>query len=210
MVTTLILTMLMTVWSPEEAVKTYVTEVYPWPDVEVSGVNPDIKFPDMPPVEIVLYNGAIPGRAMFAMKFSSGDLYYYEADVAARTWVIASARPLKKGSVLASDDISKTLYDVRRIPTGTITDESLVTGKMVNHTIPANRVLTTSLIETAPVVHKGREVIMVVKADKFTITMSGIAKEDGVTGQYIKVLNPKFKKIIFGKVIDSRTVSVDN
>ncbi|MBF0521264.1 MAG: flagellar basal body P-ring formation protein FlgA [Nitrospirae bacterium] len=210
MVTTLILTMLMAVWSPEDAVKAYVTEVYPWPDVEVRGVNPAAEFPDMPPVEVVLYNGAIPGRAMFAMKFSSGDVNYYEADVSARTWVMANVRPLKKGTVLALDDIAKTLYDIRRIPAGAITDPSKIVGKMVNHTIPANRVITSILIETAPVVQKGREVVMMVTADKFTITMSGIAKEDGIIGQYIRVANPKSKKIIFGKVIDSRTVIVDN
>ncbi|MEO5357734.1 MAG: flagellar basal body P-ring formation chaperone FlgA [Nitrospirae bacterium YQR-1] len=210
MTATIFLTMLMAVWSPEEAVRTYVTEVYPWPDVSVNAVNPAAEYPEMPPVEVSFYKGSIPGRAVFTMRFSAGETYYYETDVEARDWVVFNKRPLKKGTILTYEDITKSLYSVRRIPSGAITDEALCIGKMVNHTIPANRPLTVALVETAPVVIKGREVVMTVKGDEYKITMRGIAKDDGTAGQYIRVVNPKSKKIIFGKVIDSRTVIVDN
>ncbi len=60
-----------------------------------------------------------------------------------------------------------------------------------------------------PVILKANEIIdLVLSGDGFTITAKGKAMQSGEIGSVIKVQNIKSKKILFGVIIDNKTVEI--
>ncbi|MBF0516976.1 MAG: flagellar basal body P-ring formation protein FlgA [Nitrospirae bacterium] len=206
-----LLTALVTVWSPEAVLKDYIQTNYPWPEVklQVIGKNRD-QILQQYPQSITVSSGSIPGRATFLLSFASGEAAYVEAAVEAFDWVISNRRPMLKGEVITSDDIYKTMINIKYIPKGAVSQEAALIGKVLSQSIAVNRPLTENLAADQKIVKKGDEVRIVIDSGKFKITARGIAKEEGEDGKYIKVLCPSTNKLITAKISGAHIVTVAN
>ncbi len=202
LVTTMILT-----WSPEQLIKDYFMEKYPWPEIRVQSITANDTLPDVPPESILLVKG-FPGKSTFLMKFPSSKTLEYDVKVEAFDWVVKSGRPLRKGEVFDEKNVYRILKNTRYIKRGALDDKDMVVGKILNYSIPANRTITNRLIKSVPDIKKGQKVFLVFDNKNIRIKTIGIAKESGNIGEYITAATKYTKKKISGKIVDSKTVMV--
>ncbi|MBF0320565.1 MAG: flagellar basal body P-ring formation protein FlgA [Nitrospirae bacterium] len=206
----LLLTALITAWSPEAAIKEYIRNNYPWPDVQVQIIGNNGERNSPYPGSISVVSGNIPGRITLLFSSPAGENTYVEAVVDVFDWVVSNRRAMSRGETIGAEDIYKSMVNIKNIPKGAIKSESACLGKVLTYSIAVNRPITESILADAAVIRKGEEVRIVIESEKFKITAKGIAKEDGAEGKYIKVLCPLTNKLITGKVTGSRIVTVLN
>ena len=195
-------------WSPEVVIRDYLKHNYPWPEIEIDPLINNLKLPKVPPKHIFVLRG-LPGRTTFLLQFPKGETLEYEARVTAFDWVIKTRRAIGKGEVIGEEDIYRTLQNIKHIPKSSVVKEYIAIGKVIKRSIPANFTITERNIENINAVKKGQKVILVFDNGRLRITAKGVAKENGVIGENIKVLNTSSKKQIEGKIIDNQTVKVN-
>jgi flagella basal body P-ring formation protein FlgA len=75
--------------------------------------------------------------------------------------------------------------------------------------VSKGNVLTTGAVEVVPVIERGREIKIVFDNGVCNITAVGIAMENGMAGEYVKVKNQASGKIIVARVVDQTAVAID-
>lgn len=122
--------------------------------------------------------------------------------------VLVAKRPLIKGSRITDDDIYQTELDVQKLKQGYFIDKNALLGQVCKQNISADSPLNAYNIELAKLVHKGEQVTIVASIDNLTISMAGVAIEDGALGEPVKVKNLSSKRIIEAQVSGARNVKV--
>jgi len=206
MVTALILAAAVSAWSAQEVVMKELRAHYPWQEYTVKIMSAPKSLPSEPPSEVLLLKG-LPGRAEFMFKFATGESAVYVTDVEAFDWVVKNRTALRKGEIIGENGVYKTLMNVRQIPKGAIKDEKKPVGKLVTHSISANRTITTDVFDNVPVILKGQKVYIVQENGILKITLEGVARENGDINDDIHVL-ASTKKVLTCKVINNTTVKV--
>ncbi len=207
--TALLLSMFMLTWSPEEVLRSYLMENYPWPEVEVQSFRYKKKFPDSPPEKIIILKG-LPGRTKFLLTFPDGKSIEYSARVKAFDWVLKNKRAIKKGAVIKDSDIYKTLMEVGRIPKGAVTKKENIVGRMAKRSMSVNRVFSERSLKSVPDVEKGQAVLIMFDDEKFSISTNGVAKESGLIGETIVVRNSASNKQLVGTIVGNNVVRISN
>jgi len=110
-------------------------------------------------------------------------------------------RVIAPGEVIAKADIKWTKYPVKKINRNAITDITQLVGQTVKRALPAGKILNQNDIMMPVAIAKGSTVQMTYRAGALTLSMQGRALEDGGTGDTIRIMNPKSKKIVFAVVI---------
>jgi flagella basal body P-ring formation protein FlgA len=113
------------------------------------------------------------------------------------------------GDVLTEENL---LSGVKWLPygeTGFISELSSAIGKKLNRNISEMMALKKNMIESVPILHKGDPVTIFLETGGILITAKGVAKEDALAGDLIKVLNWQSKKTIQAHVISSEAVRID-
>lgn len=82
-------------------------------------------------------------------------------------------------------------------------------GTRAARNVSKGNVLTTGAIEIVPVIERGREIKIVFDNGVCNITAVGIAMENGMAGDYVKVKNQASGKIIVARVVDQTAVAID-
>lgn len=119
--------------------------------------------------------------------------------------VIITTRPLPRHYVLTLPDLKMEEGEVTSTNPVPLED---VIGKRLKTAVPEGKILTYDLIEIPPLIKRG-DVVTIKKEDEFlSISVKGMAKEDGRLGDKIQVENTASKKIITAIVEDEETVVV--
>ena len=84
-----------------------------------------------------------------------------------------------------------------------------VVGQQVARAIPVNETLTQKRLERPTVMRRGSAVVLVYETGSLRVETQGIAEENGRTGELIQVKNPASGKLLRGRVLDGRLVSVN-
>ncbi|MDR4498615.1 MAG: flagellar basal body P-ring formation chaperone FlgA [Candidatus Scalindua sp.] len=87
-------------------------------------------------------------------------------------------------------------------------DVESLRGKVASTQILPFTVITEEIIETPPTIKKGDTVKLFIKTEKFKIVTKGLAQENGVTGEIIKVQNFDTKKVLHGRIVDYENVQI--
>ncbi|MCE0723085.1 MULTISPECIES: flagellar basal body P-ring formation chaperone FlgA [Legionella] len=122
--------------------------------------------------------------------------------------IYVAKRALIKGTRLAKDDIYQAEMDVQRLNHGYFTNQDLLIGQICKQNIGPNNPLSPYNIEAAKLINKGEHVSIVASDSNLTVSMDGIALEEGSLGETIKVRNLSSKKIIEAQITDSKKVNV--
>ena len=68
--------------------------------------------------------------------------------------------------------------------------------------------ITEEIIETPPTIKRGDTVKLFIRTENFKIITKGLAQENGVTGEIIKVQNFDTKKVLRGRIVDYENVQI--
>ena len=195
-------------WDPEEVLRQYLADNYPWARIEISGVKILGAIPDKAPNLIIVEKGPI-GNGVFAFVFDDNRKVVIKADVRAFDNVVKSKRPFKKGYVLGNEDIYLSEMDINKMPKSSVQDPEEIIGKPLRISVMANITLTENVVEKSQVVDKGKQVVLLFNARGFNISAAGETREKGYVGTAVKAINVSSKKEVRGVLIDERTVKVE-
>lgn len=123
--------------------------------------------------------------------------------------VVLAARPLGRNQPITSEDIKIEKMDLARVPVNAILNKDEILGYRTNRAIAANSVLRNDVVAMPPLVRKGDIVQVIAESEALRITTRGLARENGLKGDRIRVKNLRSKKTIYAQIVDANSVKVD-
>ncbi len=126
-------------------------------------------------------------------------------NVSIDTKVVATKGPLRKGHRIEADDVALKLETLSLKGTVYQYVEDVI-GSKLRRSVRANQVLTRRYVELDHAVTKGHHVTISFQSDSFSLETSGIALEDGVVGDRIRVVNSESGREISVTVIGDNRV----
>ncbi len=195
-------------WNPEELIKTYMIDNYPWGIVEVNNVKTSGDIPAKVPERITVIKGPL-GNAVFSFEGKNGKRITVNANVTARDPVVKSKRTFKKGHILQNDDIYTSSVDVTRMPGSAVRSVEEIIGKPLKRSIIADIPIVEDMVEKAITVKTGKMVTLLIETPEFSITAPGKLKETGYVGVLVRAANLSSKKEVSGVLIDENTVKAE-
>ena len=121
---------------------------------------------------------------------------------------LVDPRPLKKKHVISPSDLVVRQLSLTQYGDGLMVQPEALVGKRMVRSVRRGTPIYGELVEEVPVVRRGDRVTLLLEAGALSIMALGQAKEDGILGQKIAVLNLDSKKVIYGEVADASTVRV--
>lgn len=122
--------------------------------------------------------------------------------------VIVSNRPLTRNSRISATDVRLAEQDVIRMNGDYFVRLEDVIGQQVRRPIGNDQVITSRMVEAALAVSRGDQVSIEARRGTLVIRTSGIALEDGQTGQQIRVRNEQSGTEVRGTVIGNGLIQV--
>ena len=157
------------------------------------------------------YQSPILSTSTMGIKCQENDNHwslYVPVKITVLKTIYVAKRALIKGNRLTEDDIYQTEMDVQRLNKGYFTEKDLLVGQICKQNISPNSPLNPHNVEAAKLINKGERVSIVVNDNNLTISMDGVAMEEGSLGDTIKVRNLSSKKIIEAQITDAKKVNV--
>ncbi|ASQ46117.1 flagellar basal body P-ring formation chaperone FlgA [Legionella clemsonensis] len=122
--------------------------------------------------------------------------------------VVTAKHPLIKGTLITEDDLETQEIDISQLKQGYFNKVSDVINQICKTNIAQGGVITPHLLRAEPLVHKGERIAIQALSENFSVSMEGIALNDGADGDLIRVKNLSSKKIIEAQVSAKRQVRV--
>ena len=122
--------------------------------------------------------------------------------------LMVARQRIRTGERISKRHVRLQRTELSSAATEAITDLADALGQEARQDIAAFAVVTRRMLAPARVVRRGEPVTLMAKAAHIRVTTLGLAEQDGAVGQYIRVRNRDSRKIVLGRVIDSRTVEV--
>lgn len=122
--------------------------------------------------------------------------------------VLVARRALVRGHKLNSDDIYPLEMDAQKLKQGYFTDPNDLIGLICKHDINPDSPLNPHNIELAKMVRRGEQVTITASDDNLTVSVEGVALNEGILGESIKVKNLSSKRIIDAQVSGRKKVKV--
>lgn len=122
--------------------------------------------------------------------------------------VIKAGRNINSGEVISAGDLIIVSEKRKYFRKNTITSIEEAIGKRATRRIQADRLIQRGMLETPPMIEKGKQVIIKAENHELLITSTGKALEEGCIGDQIRVLNIHSKKEIIATVKRSNLVEV--
>jgi len=121
--------------------------------------------------------------------------------------VVVAARSVDAHKILDADDLCIASRDTG-IDSGVFFEKSDLIGKRAKRAMPKDAIVFRGMVEDPPIIKQGDVVTILIESPVFRITAQGKAKEDGIRGQIIKVVNTSSMKEITAQVVSEKLVQV--
>ncbi len=146
---------------------------------------------------------AVIGQATVAVRCSGARPWklYVPVRVALLRSVVVTTRTMARGERIRLSDLvleKRNLGQQRGI---VIEDPRQVEGYILKNATSAGRVLLARMLSAPKLVQRGHRVTLTAASPGLNIRMKGIALEDGLMGDTIKVRNPVSKRVLHAIVI---------
>lgn len=122
--------------------------------------------------------------------------------------VYVAKRALAKGTRVSETDVYQTELDTQKLKQGYFTTSQELVGQIAKMNINPDTPFSPYNIELAKLVHKGEQVSILASNNNLSISVEGIAIDDGAFGEPIKVKNLSSKKVIEAQVAGVKKVKV--
>lgn len=124
------------------------------------------------------------------------------ADVA----VVTSA--LRRGDMLQDKDIELRYLDISKLKEP-IFDRAEIVGKRLKRSVRLGDPLQMHQIEFPPLIKRGEHVLIQAQSRGLSLSAAGEAREDGYSGEAIKVMNSNSRKEVLCQVVAPGLVKVE-
>jgi len=119
-----------------------------------------------------------------------------------------ASRQVLRGEIVGAEDVVRARINLTALGRDTAINERDIVGMEASRTINPGEPFGTSKLVVPPIITNGSKVTMVYKGELFEATASGIAMENAIPGQSIKVRNDTSKKVVNGIALESGLVEV--
>ncbi len=117
-------------------------------------------------------------------------------------------KTLERGMLISPSDVELVRLNLFKQPADIVAEVDSLVGKRLKSRISAGGPIRESFIDIPPTIVQGKRVTMRYSSGGLLATASGVAMQDGLRGQRIRVKNDSSSKIIRGIVIDENNVEV--
>ncbi|QMU60382.1 MAG: flagellar basal body P-ring formation protein FlgA [Gammaproteobacteria bacterium] len=115
---------------------------------------------------------------------------------------------LNRNQVLDLASISKEKRDITRLTGGYLLSDTPIQGMQIKRNIPANQVLTNTMLDSQKMIKRGERITIVSRAGGIEVRATGVALSDGSKGERIRVKNTSSKREIEAYVSGKHLVLV--
>lgn len=122
--------------------------------------------------------------------------------------VIVARHPLRTGQRVSAADLTTARKNAASMPYGYYRETGAVVGQAVKQPVATGDVIRPGTLAAPTLVRRGQELILVADTGSVTVSMSGVALENGTRGERIRVRNTRSGRTVEGTVLDSHRVRV--
>ena len=123
--------------------------------------------------------------------------------------VIKVRKAVKRGEVLTLDDVEIGRVKAAKPILNALSQVEDAVGLEVGQNLESGKILTFGVLKKPSIINRGDRILLVMERGSIKITVPGIAREKGARGSTIPVENQQTKKIVYGEILDEKTVLVN-
>lgn len=122
---------------------------------------------------------------------------------------IKTTTPINRGQVINQSNTDVGEVDISTLRGDVFTLKKPPYGLIASRNLRINTFITDDLTNQPTLVKKGDLVLITASSGTIIVRMNGVALENGVKGQQIRVKNTSSERIIYGKVVTDSEVLVN-
>ncbi|MEA3362573.1 MAG: flagellar basal body P-ring formation chaperone FlgA [Thermodesulfobacteriota bacterium] len=155
--------------------------------------------------------GTIGSRRMTLMTRVDGRIISNQSvrvELEALAEVVVITGTLRRGTILDGGDVELRYQDITRLkaPLFSVAD---VIGKRLKRSVRLGEPLQQQQVEFPPVIKRGERVVIQARSNGLMLTAAGEARQDGRTGEAIRVMNSNSRKEVLCQVVAPGLVKVE-
>ena len=131
------------------------------------------------------------------------------ADIKVSYDVYKSIHSLKAGHIIKDSDVQIERIKSDQILRNVASDPREIIGHRLMMNLNEGQHVQTHMLRKVPIVKNGDRILLIAQKGPLRVTVPGVVKENGFKDDTIRVENIQSKKIIYGTVVDSRTVKIN-
>lgn len=122
--------------------------------------------------------------------------------------VVVLKHAMRRHQRITPENVKLVSMNLADVPQNAITADQDIFGKRVTKSLLPGTVLRTDTVELPPLIKRGDVVILKAASEALQVTVLGQAKSSGKQGERIKIVNIDTNKVLYGYVVDAKTVQV--
>lgn len=115
---------------------------------------------------------------------------------------------LRRGEILDAGDIELRYQDISRCKEPIFSTADII-GKRLKRSVRLGDLLQRHQIEFPPLIKRGERVMIQAQGQRLTLTAAGEARQDGRSGEAIRVMNSSSRKEVLCRVVAPGLVKVE-
>ncbi len=131
------------------------------------------------------------------------------AQIKLRYDIFRSTRSLKRGQIIQPHDVEMVRMTSDRVIRNLVSDSNEIIGHRLIRNLEEGETILTHMLRRVPLVKRGDRILIIAQRGALRVTAPGVVKENGFKNDTIRVVNIHSRKVILGKVIDSRTIRIN-
>ena len=122
---------------------------------------------------------------------------------------IKSITPINRGQTISKSTTGVGEIDISSLRGHVYTKKNPPYGLIASRNLRINTVITDDLTNQPTLIKKGDSVLITASSGTIIVRMNGVALENGIKGQQIRVKNTSSERIIYAKVVTDSEVLVN-
>lgn len=123
--------------------------------------------------------------------------------------VPVASRSLRRGEIIQTSDLQMARANLEALGDDVELSSDSLVGKELKNAISAGDTFKSFSLKVPPVVVASSKVSVIYESGALRAVATGVALEDGILGQVIKIQNDSSKKVIMARVVEAGLVKIE-
>lgn len=120
-----------------------------------------------------------------------------------------TTRTLKRGTIIQPADVEWVRVSATHVMRNIVSNENELIGHRLIRGLGDGENILTHMLQKVPLVKNGDRILIIAQKGSLRVTAPGVVKQSGFKDDTVRVENMQSRKIVLGRVIDSRTVQIN-